>query len=287
LFADICGSSRMFVETGDQTAMRLVVQTLDEMSNVVRGHGGTVVRSKGDDVLSTFSDPDAAVRAAEAMLRGQRFGPVEIRVAINFGPTIDARDDLFGDAVNVAARLLSIARPGEVLLSDRLHQELSSLAQGRLTLFDRKIVKGRDDPLEIYSLLVDDDDKTELRTRQFSVADVIAPEPWQVALRHGEQLISIIEGEGPVSLGRSTRCDLVVPDASVSREHAVIAVVSGRATLSDTSTLGTWIADGTNEILVRRETVYLMGAGWLVLGQRPSDEAPSVVHYEVSRKEQT
>ena len=119
LMADISGSSALYDNVGDADALRQVGICLDNMAAIVADEGGTVIRSKGDDVLAIFTDPVAALEASRAILALKITGQtaLAIHVGATFGNVIRARDDIFGDSVNTAARLSSMAKSGELLAS--------------------------------------------------------------------------------------------------------------------------------------------------------------------------
>ena len=137
LMADISGSSALYEDVGDIDALRLVGICLDNLSAIVEREGGTCIRSKGDDVLAIFDDAAAALSASRAMLSQQKTGSsLAIHVGATFGNIIRARDDIFGDSVNTAARLSSMAKPGELLASDSFVERLPEADRRRMHPLD-------------------------------------------------------------------------------------------------------------------------------------------------------
>lgn len=262
LFADICGSTPLYADTGNQVALRLVAERLDEMSRVVVSEGGKVIRSKGDDVLCTFEDSSACLRAATRITH-QLGALLDVRAAGHIGDIIEARRDLFGDAVNLAARLLALARPGEVLVSGEFHQALSSLDQKELQFFDRQVLRGITTPVDVYKVTPIDADLTYVkREHSASFINQVSIQP-----KFQNQRRIIADADGPCLLGRSTSCDIVVPERCVSRTHAVIEARGDKISITDKSSLGTWVRADTGEILLRRESQFLTGRGTISLGE--------------------
>src|SRR5262249_22733469 len=109
LLADITGSTPLYEEVGDAAALGQIGESLERLRSIVTEEGGTFLRSKGDDVLCLFADPCSALRAARRMLSQQSTGSLAIHAGVHFGPVIHAHDDIFGDAVNLTARLAAIA----------------------------------------------------------------------------------------------------------------------------------------------------------------------------------
>lgn len=131
--ADVVGFSRL-VEADEPGALRAVGGVyLNVIRPAVARHGGRVVKTTGDAVLLEFPSAVEAVRCAiEIQVGVQRGGesvPVErrvmLRIGINVADVVVAGDDIFGDGVNVAARLQSLAEAGGILLSDRVREDIA------------------------------------------------------------------------------------------------------------------------------------------------------------------
>lgn len=118
LFADVAGSTKLYETLGDAEALATIGRCLDIMKAVCDDHGGRVVKTIGDETMAVFPLPANAAYAAIAMqtqisaLRTSKGAPLAIHAGFHFGPVIDDSTDVFGDAVNVAARLTSWPRPG-------------------------------------------------------------------------------------------------------------------------------------------------------------------------------
>src|SRR5437667_4939900 len=147
-FADIVGYSARAAE--DETgALRLVeiVQTLSR--EIVRRYGGRVVKFLGDAVLAEFPSTDLAVRAAVALNieyadKSIASGGVHrLRIGVHVGDVaVGADGDLYGDAVNVAARIQVAAEPGQVVLSRDVWQQLRSRRDFRFQSLGDRSLKG-------------------------------------------------------------------------------------------------------------------------------------------------
>lgn len=131
LYADVAGYSRLTGEDEDATH-RILSEHLDFISATVEGHHGQVVHYAGDAVLARF---DAVVDAMSAAVRIQNElevrnddlpdeRKVQFRIGVNSGDVIEDRGDIYGDGVNVAARLESLAEPGGICISDAVRAAL-------------------------------------------------------------------------------------------------------------------------------------------------------------------
>jgi adenylate cyclase len=289
LLADITGSTPLYEKVGDAAALGRINECLDRLRSIVAEEGGTFLRSRGDDMLCYFPDPGAALRAARRMQAREGAGPLAIHAGVHFGSVIHAQDDIFGDAVNLTARLAATAKPGEVLVSQACVDQLSESDTRTLQILDSITFKGKSSATRVYSLLeADVDPRTEMafgpeaghtRSRQRrGVAEVT------VTLRYGGLTLQCKERTS-LSIGRATDCDVVIAQLWVSREHATIAVRRGTVQLDDRSSSGTYVSmhDGS-ELFMRRESAFLTGSGTISPAIRPTDARAELIHYEVVRR---
>lgn len=142
LFTDLKDSTRMYGQIGDAPAFGRVMSHFDVLREAVAAEGGAVVKTMGDAVMATFTTAGPAVRAALAAQRrlaqqpANGGPPLRIKAAVHFGPCIavtqNDRLDYFGSTVNIAARLVTAAEGGEVVVSDEALEEpsLAALAAG-------------------------------------------------------------------------------------------------------------------------------------------------------------
>jgi len=147
-FADIVGYSARAAE--DETGALRLVEILQTLSReTVRRYGGRVVKFLGDAVLAEFPSTDLAVRAAVALNieyadKSIASGGVHrLRIGVHVGDVaVGADGDLYGDAVNVAARIQEAAEPGQVVLSRDVWQQLRSRRDFRFQSLGDRSLKG-------------------------------------------------------------------------------------------------------------------------------------------------
>ena len=120
LFADICGSTRLYEQYGDVQARQLVSQVLNALTDETSRYAGTVIKTIGDEIMCRFPDAEQAVRAAcdmhrvlkeEATLAKRN---IAIKIGLHHGPVLLENNDVFGDGVNVAARMASLAKADQI-----------------------------------------------------------------------------------------------------------------------------------------------------------------------------
>jgi len=147
-FADIVGYSARAAE--DETGALRLVEILQTLSReTVRRYGGRVVKFLGDAVLAEFPSTDLAARAAVALNieyadKSITSGGVHrLRIGVHVGDVaVGADGDLYGDAVNVAARIQEAAEPGQVVLSRDVWQQLRSRRDFRFQSLGDRSLKG-------------------------------------------------------------------------------------------------------------------------------------------------
>jgi adenylate cyclase len=147
-FADIVGYSARAAE--DETGALRLVEILQTLSReTVRRYGGRVVKFLGDAVLAEFPSTDLAVRAAVALNieyadnSTASGGAHRLRIGVHVGDVaVGADGDLYGDAVNVAARIQEAAEPGQVVLSRDVWQQLRSRRDFRFQSLGDRSLKG-------------------------------------------------------------------------------------------------------------------------------------------------
>ena len=156
LFADVSGSTQLYDTLGDVRARTIVARCIAVMTEVTHRHGGTLVKTIGDEVMTTFPDPVEAAEAAcemqeaitgEMVVEGR---PLAIRVGFHFGPTLLEEADVFGDAVNLAARMASQAKSGQILTTGGTVEHLTGARRKSCRQIDLAQVKGKREEIAIY-----------------------------------------------------------------------------------------------------------------------------------------
>jgi len=279
LFADVSGSTRLYERLGDSKAKRIVDRCLGLLRREVERYNGRIVKHIGDELLCTFEDPQLAAVASTAMQDALRqaasrslFGEEDlaIRVGFHFGIVILDGGDVFGDAVNTAARVVAQAKKHQVLTTKETLALLPPEVQSGTRFVDRFALRGKRQELEIYEVLWDVTDLT--------VAPGHLHEPergdLRLQLRYQDLRIDLGPGRAVASLGRGRDNDIVVQDNQSSRFHARVEFRKSRFYLVDLSLNGTYVRiDGDEEVCLRHEELPLKGEGVISLG-RPVDAEP-------------
>ena len=115
--ADIVGYSLLMAENEASTYAELRTVFDDLIDPTVNRHGGRTFKTTGDGFLAIFPSVNEAVDAALAIQEGFDEGPFKLRIGINLGDVIEDNGDVYGDGVNVAARLEAMTEPGQIFVS--------------------------------------------------------------------------------------------------------------------------------------------------------------------------
>ncbi len=283
LFADIVGSTRLYETLGDSSARKMVANCLGIISAVVERYHGTVVKTIGDEVMATFPTAEDAVTAAcemneelgEDFTAGTGGGRVRlaIRVGLHYGPAILEHGDVFGDAVNIAARMASMAKASQIITTQQTVDLLPPILRASTRFVDRAPVKGKKGTIDIHEVIWQQEDVTRMATGIISVKEPKA----SLLLHYGDKECRIDEDTTTMILGRSVTCDLTVNEKMASRQHVRLEWRRGKFYLIDQSTNGTYFRDREGNVsFIRREEMSLDRSGEISLG-RPFRENPSEV----------
>ena len=161
LYADVAGYSRLTGEDEDATH-RILTVYLDFISSTVDEHGGKVVHYAGDAVLSKFDAVTDAMSAAVAIQnelneRNQALPEerrVHFRIGVNSGDVIEDRGDMYGDGVNIAARLESLADPGGICISDAVRSAVGNKFDLDYEDMGEQTVKNIAEPVRAHKVMV-------------------------------------------------------------------------------------------------------------------------------------
>jgi formylglycine-generating enzyme required for sulfatase activity len=161
--ADIAGYSRHMGLDEEGTHARVTRYRRDIIEPTVTEHNGHIVKHMGDGFLAIFDSPLEATRCAIVIQQNiaarntaiPKANWLQYRIGINLGDVIEQEDDIFGDGVNIAARLQTAAEPGGVNISGGVYEQVKNkLVCGYKSLGDEKL-KNITDPVRIYKVLPD------------------------------------------------------------------------------------------------------------------------------------
>jgi class 3 adenylate cyclase len=159
MFADICGSTALYEQLGNEAALNMITRTLNLMKQEIAKHKGTLIKTIGDEVMCTFPNAALAADAARAMhFAIDTWKPggeqaIALRIGIHFGEVILKANDVFGDTVNVAARIASITRARQTMTSQELIDVLPAEFEDKIVHITRASFRGKQDAMAVFQLL--------------------------------------------------------------------------------------------------------------------------------------
>lgn len=279
LFADVSGSTRLYETLGDKEAWVRIERCLSILSAVTRKHHGDIVKTIGDEIMCAFPDAGSAFRAARAMQMEMAMQfisgklPLNIHIGMHYGPAIRDEGDVFGDAVNIAARLTKIAKPGQIMTSQQTADTLPAELRADMRPLGNAALKGKREEIDICEIIWQEaGDLTLMPGTVFRTA----PYAGCLVLRHGGMSLVIDENKSAAVLGRDKSNDLVVNTPLASRQHAQIECRGGKFILIDQSTNGTYVyTEDGRKTFVHREEFPLSGTGSISLGLDAEGDATS------------
>jgi hypothetical protein len=268
LFADVVGSTQLYEQLGDVKARQMVGRCLDIMREATEGNRGTVIKTMGDEVMSTFPTADDAMNAAKRMqerisIDGELDhdnGHVAIRIGCHFGPVVQEQRDIFGSAVV---------------------QKLSPEWQAATRQIDIATVRGKADEVVLFEVLWQPEEATSMLPTVGQGRNKGARSK-RLSLRYQGREVTVGEGRKSATLGRAEDNDVVVKGNLISRVHARVEASRDKFTLVDESTNGTFVQTNTGEeIFVRRDSTQLTGEGVIGLGRVAQPGTALAVHFVV------
>jgi len=283
LFAAIIGREELYAKAGDTAAHDAVENCQFRLGRAAASCGGRLAKGTADKVMVLCANPDAAADAASAMhlavekLRATAGVKLQLGIGFHYGPVIQKLEEVFGDTVNLAARLVDHAGPGQIILTEWCAKLLSPLYRGWLRTLDSAKMKGRSDEVGLCELVWRPDDNATAFQRVR--AEDKAPAPAVLRLKFRGMRMERRREKEVLTIGRDTSCGLVVREEKASRQHCTIERRKDKFVITDVSTNGTYVTiDGEKEEFLERSEFTLRKRGWITFGQ-PRVHATDVVEF--------
>jgi class 3 adenylate cyclase len=286
LFADVVGSTQLYDQYGDIKASETVAHCLDVMKDATHQFSGKVIKTIGDEVMSTFPSVDDAMGAASQMQarlsdnqnQADDHIPVSIRIGCHFGPVVEEQNDIFGSAVHTANRMTSQAKAGQIVISGSSVERMSAEWRAQTRQIDVATVRGRLDEVALFELLWQPEEATSM----------LPTIEWENKTRKASRLILsfrdirviVNDQNKQINMGRAEDNDVVVKGNLISRVHAKVEKRRGKFMLVDQSTNGTFLQNAHGEeTFVRRDSTELNGEGVIGLGRVAKAGTPLAIHF--------
>lgn len=277
LIADITGSTRLYEQLSDLDALAQISMILARMRETIEEFGGHCVKSQGDDTLSFFADADQAFNAARAMIEAEWSFGLAVHAGVYWGDVLSQDADIYGDAVNTASRLASLAKPNEVLIGDTVFDKLSvSIRQQCVSMGGIKL-KGKSGATQVHSFTVSE---MTTQTVLFGAGEPsLGRRTESVELNTAATAITLTDAES-AKIGRSSECTLVIDHPWVSREHGSFELRAAQLEYTDHSSSGSTVITGDGqEFAIHRRSMLLNGEGVVLVGTSDKSVTGSIVRY--------
>jgi len=165
MFTDIKGSTAYFSKKGDKAGRTMVQKHNDMLFPIIETHGGKVIKTIGDAIMAAFDDSGNAVKSAVAMQKRlaaynqQEPDPEEeihIRIGINAGVGIIDPNDVFGNLVNVAARVEALADGDQIYITAAVYNSIEAELQQQCHFWGEKELRGTGKSYPLYEIVWQD-----------------------------------------------------------------------------------------------------------------------------------
>lgn len=278
LFVDIVGSVDMFSTSGDNAAAREIQTLIAAWIVIVERLGGTLVKSMGDGLLCTFESVDHACEAVSSMRQSNTQPRLYLHAGLHLGEVINHGADVYGQNVNLAARLANYAAPGEIVATEVVVEALSPLLRSQTRFLNNVMPKGMHETISVYQVVVGDSNLTQIGSTNTPQSNRVL----KLVLYYGGQDYTMDTNITKLSLGREDDNDLCVDTSVVSRRHATIRHGVDEFILTDHSTNGTYLlsADG-NVKAIKRDILGLPASGHISLGALPDKQPDALIEFQV------
>ena len=210
---------------GDTEAQERISRALNSLISICKRHKGVLVKTIGDEILVYFMDCDMSLMAAQSIQetmeddRSPMTVGISIKIGLHFGSAILDNNDIFGDTVNVAARIAGMAKARQILYSDALAGRIhSSDLNEKTRRFDRVKVKGKEEALDIYQLSWEEEGEiTDMLTGNMFAIPAKTENFKELLLAYHSDSFKVDLTGNPVSLGRDDICTIKISGSLIRR----------------------------------------------------------------------
>jgi adenylate cyclase len=269
MFVQIVGAAELQGRDGD-AAQAAIAACLDRAQGAVLGTT-RVVKRFGSRLMLLADSPDTAASVATVMQMTMRAFPAAeanklgIGIGFHYGPVIQDNTDVFGDTVNLAARLSEQAAQGQILLAAATAHLVQPPYRRSIRQLYSVRLKGFEDEVILCEVVWRGDDAATFHPLG---APPVATRA-KLELRYREQKLTLRRAVEEIAVGRGNDCRIVVDGEYASRHHCTIERRHDHFVLIDRSTNGTYVTiEGEEEVSVRRVELALRKRGVISFGQR-------------------
>jgi serine/threonine protein kinase len=186
LFSDIVGSTQFFEQRGDIEGRAMVSRHHRQMFPIIQKYKGVIIKTMGDSIMASFKEvPEACSCAREMqqvlMQEPQNLEPedrVAIRIALHYGKAVIEKNDVFGDAVNVASRVEKYTDGDQIMISQSVYEHIDGNSDYIARHVGSVAMKGKSEKMPLYRLLwYDEEIVATLSEIDSEIVDQVTPTP--------------------------------------------------------------------------------------------------------------
>lgn len=273
LFADISGSTRLYEKLGAAEAQHAVERCIKRMERSVDAHLGRIIKTVGDELMLAFPDADSACHAAIDMQeRVLDLPPVSgvklaIRIGFHFGPVVEAANDLSGEAVTTAARMVGLAKASQIVTNGLTAEHLAPTLRHSTRDLDRLPLQGSTGEMQIVEVVWQETSELAIEAPVAEDGTVPLPSGVRLCVRHRGKAFLLDSSASTLNMGRGSDADVVIEDRKASRYHARIELRRNKYVLIDMSTNGTFVGiEGEAEVFLHGDEMVLRKKGIIAFG---------------------
>jgi adenylate cyclase len=268
LFAGVCDAT-----------LDAIAPCFERLREATAAAGGRVIKTIGEDLMALFPSPDAAAAASAAMQKSIDGMPEfatkpGVRIGFQAGPVLNQDDDVFGDTVNLAARLSQQAIRDQIITSGETARQLSEHYRACLRQLYAVELKGKAEQVDLCELVWRVGTGTDTFTFEAGIKAAMRAKAAVLRLVHNGVEIPRRRDPDSFVIGRDAECDLPISHHLISRKHCAINKRGDKFVLADQSSNGTFVTiAGDSEFTLHREEFILRSHGCISFGQpRASSE---------------
>jgi adenylate cyclase len=270
IFAELVGAAELYARLGDAAAHDAIAPWVERLQRSAESTQARFVKRIGGRLMLLSASADAAARTAVAMQVAAGDFPAAgdtrlgLGVGFHYGPVIQNNADVFGDTVNLAARLVEQAARGQILLAADTAEQVGPLYRRSIRRLYAVQLKGIGEELSLCEIVWRADEPATFYP--FDAASEPARAKLKLKYRGNKMVLRrIVEA---FTIGRDPGCGLVIDDEHASRHHCTIERRHAHFVLADKSTNGTFVTvEGEEEAVLHREEFTLRKNGWISFGQ--------------------
>ncbi|HVS88059.1 MAG TPA: adenylate/guanylate cyclase domain-containing protein [Candidatus Acidoferrum sp.] len=271
MFTDITGSTAYFEKFGDLAGFAMVHRCNDLLQRVAEDHHGRVLKNLGDAIMAMFESctegVDAAIdmqrRLSSANLQPSEEERVRIRIGLHYGSGIVKSNDVFGDVVNTASRVETVAGPEQIVISDCLHRELPK-SMFDIVLLGRFRLKGKSEERELFEVRWNKKLTTTLNRTHVPAISSAGLLAQPLKLQHVNR-VGTVDAEHPLTpegltIGRSEANINFPDDSGMESVHAQVLATGGQVWVRDCNGAGNLYVRLVATYALENDNVIIMGS---------------------------